>query len=102
MIQRNYFLCIQRNVTVDNLIDKWLLEIFAISAGFVTVLLLWFKVLPTLVEISVDVINDPILFQVLLILFQLDSSNLKNDFVCFLQRERARERERERERERDG
>ena len=91
MIQRNYFPCIQRNVNVDNLIDKWLLEIFAISAGFVTVLLLWFKVLRTLVEISFDVINDSILFQVLLILFQLDSSNLKNDFVCFFQTVRQRE-----------
>ena len=95
MIQRNYFPCVQRNVNVDNLIDKWLLEIFAISTGFVTVLLLWLKVLRTLVEISFDVINDSILFQVLLILFQLDSSNLKNDFVCFFQRERERERERE-------
>ena len=40
---------------------NWLLKIFAISAGFVAVLLLWFKVLGTLVEIFFSVINDFIL-----------------------------------------
>ena len=40
---------------------NWLLKIFAISAGFVAVLLLWFKVLGTLIEIFFSVINDFIL-----------------------------------------
>ena len=41
--------------------------------------LLWFKVLGTLVEISLNATNDFIPFQVFLILFQLDSKN----FACF-------------------
>ena len=51
---------------------KWLLKIFTISTGFVTVELLWFKVIGALIKISVNVINDFIQFQVFLILFQLD------------------------------
>ena len=51
---------------------KWLLKIFTISTGFVTVELLWFKVIGALIKIFVNVINDFIPFQVFLILFQLD------------------------------
>ena len=46
-----------------------------------TVLLLWFKVLGTLVEISFNVINDFILFQVFLILFLLDSFTFTLQFL---------------------
>ena len=58
-------------------VTKWLLKIFAISTGFVAVLFSWFKVLGTLLEISFNIINDFILFQVFLILFQLDSKNFE-------------------------
>ena len=56
---------------------KCLLKIIAISTGFMTVLLLWFKVLGILVEISFNVINGFIPFQVLLMLFQLGSKYFK-------------------------
>ena len=46
-----------------------------------TVLLLWFKVLGTLAEISFNVINDFILFQVFLILFLLDSFTFTLQFL---------------------
>ena len=51
---------------------RCLLKIFATSTGFMTVLLLWINALGTVVEISFNVINDFIPFQVFLILFQLD------------------------------
>ena len=57
---------------------------FAISTGFVTVLLLWFKVLGTVVEISFNVINDFIPFQVFLILFLLDSLTFTLQFLTHL------------------
>ena len=63
---------------------KWLLKMFTISTGFVTVLLLWFKVLGILVDISFNVINYFIPFQVLLILFQLDSKNFKKQLCSLL------------------
>ena len=46
-----------------------------------TVLLLWFKVLGTVVEISFNVINDVIPFQVFLILFLLDSLTFTLQFL---------------------
>ena len=42
-----------------------------------TVLLLWINALGTVVEISFNVINDFIPFQVFLILFQLDPKNFE-------------------------
>ena len=59
----------------------WLLKVFSISTGFMTILLLWFKVLGTLVEIYFKVINDFIPFQVFLILFQLDLKFFEK--ICF-------------------
>ena len=56
---------------------KCLLKIYAIWTGFVTVFLLCFKVLGTLLEIYFNVINDFIPFQVFLILFQLNLKNFK-------------------------
>ena len=49
-----------------------------------TVLLLWFKVLGTLLEISFNVINDFILFQVFLILFLLDSFTFTLQFLTHI------------------
>ena len=43
---------------------KWLLKMFAISTGFVTVELLRFNVLGTLVKVCFTVINDFIPFKV--------------------------------------
>ena len=56
---------------------KWLLKMFAISTGFITVELLRFNVLGTLVKVCFTVINDFIPFKVFLILFELDSKNFE-------------------------
>ena len=64
-------------------VAEWLLKIFAILTGFITVEILWFKVLGMLLGISFSIINVVIPFQVFLILLQLDKK-IEKQFCLLL------------------